>query len=136
MTRWKESELPAHIRAQIVGSPKQPISPKGPAAHKYGAKEVWVDNIRFGSQLEAEHYRQLKLLKQAGEIRTFLRQIPLMLPGGIKHVVDWMVIRDGKPALFCESKGADLPMGRLKRKQVKDVHGIDIILWKTKQVTL
>lgn len=134
--RWKESDLPASVRERIVGSVHQPISANGPKAHKYGAKEVWVDNIRFGSKLEAEHYSQLKLLKQAGEIRTFLRQVSIHLPGGIRHVVDWMVLRDGKPPLWAESKGCDLPMGRLKRKQVKDVHGIDIVLWKTKQVVL
>lgn len=134
--RWKLEDLPADTRARIVGSMHQPISPNGPKAHKYGAREVWVDNIRFGSKLEAGHYEQLKLLKAAGEIRTFLRQVPFSLPGGTRHVVDWMIIRDGQPALFAESKGSDLPMGRLKRKQVKDIHGIDILLWKSKAVTL
>lgn len=128
MTRWKESELPAHVRAQIADSPRQPISPKGPAAHKYGAKEVWVDNIRFDSKLEAEHYKKLKLLKAAGEIRYFLRQLVFHLPGGARHRVDWMVVRDGAP-LYLESKGCDLPQGRMKRRQVKELYGIEIQLW-------
>lgn len=134
--RWNLSDLPAETRARIVDSPYQPISPNGPKAHKYGAREVWIDNIRFGSKLEAGHYEQLKLLKSAGVIRAFTRQVPFWLDGGVKHVVDWLVIQDGKPPLFAESKGSDLPMGRLKRKQVKAKHDIDIVLWKTKQVTL
>jgi hypothetical protein len=127
MTRWKQSDLPPSVRARIVESAHQPISSKGPAAHKYGAKEVWVDNIRFSSKLEAEHYKILKLLKASGEIRYFLRQVKFHLPG-TTHLVDWMVVTDGPPA-FLDSKGYDLPMGRLKRKQVLELYGVQIHVW-------
>ena len=130
MTRWNESDLPAHIRAQIVESPKQPISPKGPAAHKYGAKEVWVDNIRFSSKLEAAHYQELKLLKAAGVIRYFTRQLRFDLPGGIRHFADWLVVLPNREPLVAESKGSDVPMGRAKRKQVLALYGVEITLWR------
>lgn len=129
--RWKESHLPAHIWAQVAVSRE---SPK--AAHKYGAKEVWVDSIRFGSRLEAEHYQQLKLLKAASLIRYFTRQVRFDLGGGVRHFVDWMVVCHSCEPLFADSKGVDTAMGRAKRKLVKDRYGIDIVLWKTKQVAL
>ena len=37
-------------------------------AHKYGAKAVEVDGIRFPSRAEAGRYRELKLLEKAGQI--------------------------------------------------------------------
>lgn len=130
----RAEDLPPAMREQVAASWRRPYSPNG--QHKYGAMEVWVDNIRFGSRLEAGHYGQLKLLKSAGEIRTFLRQVPIHLPGGVKHIVDWLVIRDGVPPLFAESKGYDLPLGRLKRKQVRDIHGIEIVLWRKTDIEL
>lgn len=136
MTRWKESDLPVSVRERIVGSVHQPISSRGPKAHKYGAREVWVDGIHFGSGLEAGHYEQLKLLKQAGGIRYFIRQVRFELGGGVRHFVDWMVVLPNREPLFAESKGSDLPMGRAKRKLVKGRYGIDIVLWKSKQVIL
>lgn len=130
--RWKPEDLTADQRARIATPFNVPFSSNAPREHKYKAREVWVDNIRFGSTLEAEHYKQLKLMKAAGVIRYFLRQVPFYLPGGVRAVVDWMVVRDGVP-LFADSKGYDIPLGRLKRKQVKELFGIDILLWtKTK----
>lgn len=125
--RLRLQDLPEHMRAQIAPMAKP---------HKYKARETLVDNIRFKSALEAEHYKQLKLAKAAGIIRTFIRQVSLHLPGGTRHIVDWMILRDGLPPLFAESKGMDLAMGRLKRKQVAEIHGINIVLWKAKKISL
>jgi hypothetical protein len=128
MSRWKAEDLTPEMRARIVGSPHQPVSPKGPAAHKYCAKEVWVDNIRFSSKLEAQHYKLLKLLKTSGEIRYFLRQVKFHLPG-TTHLVDWMVVLESCEPVYLDSKGYDLPMGRLKRKQVLELYGVQIHVW-------
>ena len=49
--------------------------------HKYKAKQTEVDSIKFPSKLEAGYYLKLKLRKQAGDIKYFLRQVPLHLPG-------------------------------------------------------
>lgn len=36
--------------------------------HKYSARAVTIDGIRFASQAEGKRYAQLKLMQQAGEI--------------------------------------------------------------------
>lgn len=127
--RWKDEDLTPEMRSRIVGSLHQPISAKGPSAHKYGAKECWADNQRFDSKLEMACYERLKLLKTAGVIRYFTRRPVFQLPGGIKHVVDFMVVVAGKEPLFGDAKGVDHPTGKLKRKQVADLYGVAIELW-------
>lgn len=136
MSRWRPEDLTPEQRSRIANPWNAPITAASAKAHKYKAKAFWVDNIRFGSTLEAEHYQQLKLLKAAGVIRYFLRQVVFHLPGGTKHVVDWMVVMDGREPLFRESKGYDVPMGRLKRRQVKELFGIDILVWTKQKLEL
>lgn len=129
MTRWNPEDLTPEIRSRIAGNSwNRSFSEKAPNP-KYKNRAAYVDGFKFDSQLEARHYEQLKLLRAAGEITLFLRQIPFFLPGGVRHLVDWMVVpKEGSP-LFADSKGHDLPLGRLKRKQVKDLYGVDIQLW-------
>lgn len=43
-------------------------------AHKYGAKAVVIDNIRFASQKEGRRYGELKLLEKAGKISNLQLQ--------------------------------------------------------------
>ncbi len=133
MTRWKATELPAHIRSQLstesLTSWRNPLSPKGP---KYRAKIRWIDHVKFDSELEASHYLALKALQAAGAIRYFLHQVTFRLPGGYRHKVDWLVVVDGHPNIVAESKGYDLPLGRMKRKQVEELYGIEIRLWTQK----
>jgi len=95
--------------------------------HKFGAKKCERNGIKFPSKLERSVYDHLVLLQKAGKILFFLRQIPFDLPGAAKHVVDFMVFLP-ENALFIEAKGRDLPMGKLKRKQVEEIFGIDIHL--------
>ncbi len=47
---------------------------KQPKKSKYNNKKVIVDGIKFDSKKEAEYYCQLKLLKQAGEIKDYRLQ--------------------------------------------------------------
>jgi hypothetical protein len=42
--------------------------------HKYGAKKTVVDGITFDSKAEANRYCELKLLKNAGEVKDFTLQ--------------------------------------------------------------
>ena len=50
--------------------------------HKYGAKPIVIDNIRFASQREGRRYQELRLLEQAGEIWDLELQpkFPLSVP--------------------------------------------------------
>jgi hypothetical protein len=42
--------------------------------NKYGNHKVEIDGHKFDSKLEARYYNELKLLKQAGEIKGFSLQ--------------------------------------------------------------
>lgn len=93
--------------------------------HKYSAKACERDGIKFPSKLERNCFDKLKSLKSQGKIRMFLRQAQFDIPGGFKHFVDFCVFTDDH-VLFIESKGRDLPMGRLKRLQVEELFDISI----------
>lgn len=47
--------------------------------NKYGAKKTWCDSILFDSQMEANHYQELKLLERAGIISDLEIQKELVL---------------------------------------------------------
>ena len=53
--------------------------------HKYKAKKTIVDGIRFDSQKEANKYSELKLLKQAGEIKELTLQPKFVLQPGFTY---------------------------------------------------
>ena len=42
--------------------------------NKYNNKKVIIDGIKFDSNKEAQHYKQLKLLERAGEIKNLKLQ--------------------------------------------------------------
>jgi len=93
--------------------------------HKYGAKKCERDEIKFPSKLERACYDRLNLLKKIGDILFFIRQVPFDIPGARKHVVDYCIFTK-ENVLFIESKGKDLPMGKLKREQVEALFPIKI----------
>lgn len=47
--------------------------------NKFNAKKTWIDSIRFDSQMEANHYQDLKLLEAAGIIAELEIQKELVL---------------------------------------------------------
>lgn len=85
---------------------------------KYGNHIVHVDGIRFDSKREAKYYEYLKRLREKGEIKYFLRQVPIHLPGGTKLVVDFMVVDAQGDVEFIDAKGRETAMFRMKRREV------------------
>ena len=53
-----------------------------PKPSKMRNKKTVVDGILFDSQREANHYCELKILKQAGEIIDYWRQVSFQLTDG------------------------------------------------------
>lgn len=82
--------------------------------------------MRFDSKREAGVAYELELLKRAGKILTWIRQVSFPLPGGITHRIDFMVINLDKTVRFIEAKGCDHRIGKMKRQQVEEIHGIEI----------
>lgn len=141
MTRWRAEDLTADQRSMIAEDPcRRAFKPWGdstpPDNPKYRNKIVFIDGQRFHSKLEAQHYEQLKLARAGGLIRTFLRQVPFLLGGGVRHIVDWMVIDNEGRARFFESKGYDQKTGRMKRKLVHAQYGVEIKIWGQPEIQL
>ena len=103
---------------------------KRPVRHKFGAIKCERNGIKFPSKLERACYDLLLILQKRGDIRMFLRQVAFDIPGSAKHVVDFGVFTE-ESVLFIEAKGRDLPMGKLKRKQVEELFDIDVHVAKT-----
>lgn len=94
--------------------------------HKYHAVPNKVDGYHFDSLKEAKYYGQLKILKMAGEILFFLRQVPFHLPGNVIYRLDFMEFWTNRDIKYTDIKGYDTPMSKLKRKQVEALYPIKI----------
>jgi hypothetical protein len=122
--RWTEADV-SRARQKIAGDIATPLIPRS----KFQARPTWRGDIRFPSKLQATHYDELLLLQRSGHIRYFVREIPFDLPGNTKHRVDWMIVIADREPLYAESKGHDVPLGKLKRRQVEELYGVRILLW-------
>lgn len=103
--------------------------------HKYHAKPITVDGIRFASMAEARRYSELKMLEKAGEIEAlelqpvFVLHAPLTT-GTFAGAADadagrWPVIGTYRADFaYSNSKG-----GRI----VEDVKGMKTALYKWKK---
>ncbi len=101
----------------------------------------------YPSKKHAKYAAELELRKAAGEVAYWLEEVPFKLPGfyedkrgrkrQVRHYLDFLVFlnlnnkeiklgEDVKVYELVEIKGRDLPMGKLKRKQVEDIYGVHI----------
>ena len=94
--------------------------------HKYGAKAVVVDGIRFDSKKEARHYTQLKLRVRAGEVLFFLRQVPIHLTGNVRLVIDFLEFHADGSVHFVDTKGVLTEGFKIKKRQAEDLYPITI----------
>lgn len=102
--------------------------------HKFNAVRCESNGIKFPSKLEKEYYDRLVKSQEMGKISYFLQQVPFRLPGNVKYVVDFMVIRlmDGEyPYVhdhieYVDVKGKMTPMSILKIKQVEALYPIKV----------
>jgi Protein of unknown function (DUF1064) len=140
-------EKSVSIKRPAIGVPRIG-NHAAPAIARY-RKRAECDGIQFDSQLEMRRYKELKLLKAAGEIKYFLRQVPFHLPGGITARVDFGVVyphftedgelteferieyEDCKAGMGKRSKGRYNDADRVgvnKRKQIKALYGVVVKL--------
>jgi hypothetical protein len=97
---------------------------------KYGSRPDVVDGFRFDSQLEARRYRQLLLLKQAGQIKYILRQVPFWLAEGVTYRLDFLIewLQPNQGTTFEDVKGVLTQTSRTKIRLVEQQYGIQIRL--------
>jgi hypothetical protein len=58
---------------------------------KYGNRITYLNGERFDSKAEAAYNQRLLLLKAAGEIAAFRRQVKIPLGAGIAYVADFVI---------------------------------------------
>ena len=73
--------------------------------HKFKAKPCEYDGIKFASKKEQKRYAELQVLKSAGDILFFLRQVPVHLSGGVKYVCDFLIFWSDGTVTFEDVKG-------------------------------
>lgn len=120
---------------------------KRKSGNKYGSKKVEVDGITFDSKKEANRYKELKLLEQAGEITDLQRQVKFVLipaqrepdtigtRGGIHkgkliekecaYYADFVYQENGKTVVE-DTKGMRTTEYVIKRKLMLYIHKIKI----------
>lgn len=119
MFRWGEIEMPNGKMIRVGHKLK---------AHKYNAKPTVVDGIRFDSKKEAKYYCDLKLMKKAGEVLFFLRQVPIHLPGNTKLVIDFQVFYTDGRVEFQDTKGFQTEVFKLKKRQVEEIYPFKLVI--------
>ena len=99
---------------------------------KYRAKKTVADGITFDSQKEADFYCELKMLRMAGEVIDFERQVTFELQPKFKHsgkteraikyIADFVVkYKDGRTVVV-DVKGDKTDVYRIKRKMLLYKH--------------
>lgn len=109
------------------------------AGSRYNNKRTQVDGWWFDSQLEADRYKELKLLRAASTVSLFLCQVPFRLPGGITYRADFAVMwMDSCGWIdhvgFEDCKGVMTRVSQNKIKQVEEIYGIKISILTRDQV--
>ena len=108
---------PAEAPAKPKRKPRISVSPK--------PERTSDDGILFASKRELARYDMLRGLRDTGQVRWFLRQVPFHLPAS-KYVLDFLVFwADGR--ITCEDvKGHRTDVYRLKKRQVEALYPITI----------
>ena len=121
---WKAWRGVTVVNGKIAGEAR------GPAPSKMGNIVTIVEGIRFQSKAEGKYATNLNLLVKAGAIKFYLRQVGFDLPGHSRHFVDFLIFYPDGTWKFVEAKGRDLPLGKLKRRQVEEIYGISVKMVK------
>lgn len=93
---------------------------------KYHARKTVIDGITFDSKKEADYYCELKMLKLAGVVASFERQVPFELQPkykkcgktvrAIRYLADFVVAYADGHTEVVDVKGVRTEVYKLKRK--------------------
>jgi hypothetical protein len=104
-----------------------------PKPAKYRNVKVTADGIKFDSKLEARCYEGLKLRKQAGDVKWFIRQVPFELEGGVTYRADFLAVTLHNDVEVIDATGRMTPGKLNKLRQVHARYGVGVILWTDKK---
>ena len=105
-----------------------------PKKTKYNNVVSMRGERKFHSKLEARYYDLLQARKLMGEVKFFLMQVPIQLPGNVKYVIDFVVFMQDGTYEFVEIKGKMTDIARLKIKQAEDLYPIKITILTSKEL--
>lgn len=98
--------------------------------HKYRAKPVVIDGIRFDSTREGQRYTELKHLERAGEITNLeLQPVLPLIVNGVKvaqYRADFRYVDADGRTVTEDVKGVRTDVYRLKKRMVQAIYGIEI----------
>lgn len=94
--------------------------------HKYNARAVVTDGVRYASLKEARYAAALKLREKAGEVLCHLEQIPIRLPGGTKLVVDFLEFWTDGTVHWVDVKGMETDAFKIKKREVEAIYPFQI----------
>ncbi len=97
-----------------------------PIRHKFNAKSITIDQIRFPSLKEGKYYANLIIRQKAGEVLFFLRQVKLDLPAGLKYTVDFVEFWTDGTVHFVECKGMRTKDYIMRKKLAEEAFPITI----------
>jgi hypothetical protein len=102
----------------MLANPEQAKLLKKP--HKYKAKPITIDGIRFASRAEGARYCELKMFEKERAIRGLVLQPRFELYCGIVYVADFAYYRNGISSRIIEDvKGHKTAVYRLKVRLFK-----------------
>jgi len=99
------------------------------ARSKYGAKKTIVDGIKFDSRKEAHRYCELKILKELGEINSFLLQPSYVLQNKYRR-------KDGKLIREIQYRADFAVLYPDGHVEIEDVKGMETAVFKIKRKLL
>jgi len=109
--------------------------------NKYGAIKIHAHGIKFDSKKEYKRYNELNLLVKAGEIQSFVHQVPFIyeIEGKkmFKYVADYVIVNNDGSRRIEDVKGFDrktkkyrtTALFNLKKKLIEVQHKIKIELY-------
>lgn len=83
------------------------------------------DGTNFASRLERDYYEQLLLRWKAGDVLWFTRQVPFWLEGGVKFVVDFLIMTP-RGLVLADTTGVMTQTKRNKLKQLQARYGLHV----------
>ncbi|MES2875401.1 MAG: DUF1064 domain-containing protein [Bacteroidota bacterium] len=122
-------EISVNKLKEMLGNGKKSIK-STKSQGKYGNIRTKREGINFHSKLEADFYSYLLEEKRRGFVEYFLMQVPFILPGNVKYLVDFQIFNEDLSVEYVDTKGVMTPMSNLKIKQVEDLYPVKIKIVK------
>jgi hypothetical protein len=97
-----------------------------PKKSKFKNIRCSADGIGFASIAERDYYLTLKLRVRAGEVRYFLRQVPVHLPGEVRYVVDFLEFHADGTEHYIDVKGVETKDFKTKKRVAEATYPIVI----------